>query len=135
MLIAGLWACSNNDDNYYNEVPQPIITFITQYWPNPVIREYSHPSSNVYEIEIKNGPSLDFDGNFAWTEIDGNGMPLLRELLYDQLPTELYQYLESGSYLEQVFEVDRNARTYNVDLLNVDLVYDIATGVIRETPD
>lgn len=129
-MLVGLGACSSNED--YDEVPSPIIMFITQYWPNPIIENYSHPSSGEYDVDVKGGPSFEFDSNYSWTEVDGNGMPLPQVFLYDQLPQTLYDYLEGGSYLDQVFEVERNSKTYSLDLLNIDLTYDIATATIRQ---
>lgn len=130
-LASVMLACSDNEE--YDKVPDPIIAFITQYWPNPIIEAYSHPSANKYEVDIKNGPSLDFDGDYSWTEVDGEGLPLPQVFLYDQLPQPLYEYLEAGEYLNQVFEVERNSKTYTLDLLNIDLSYEIASGAIRHT--
>ena len=133
MLLAatlGIAACSDNKD--YDEVPEPIIMFLTKYWPNPIIENYSHPNSNTYEVDIKNGPSFVFNGDYDWTEADGEGLPLPEVFLYDQLPSTLYNYLEGGEYLNQVFEIERNARTYELSLLNINLTYDISTDSIRE---
>ena len=130
MLLVGatLWACSDNEA--YDELPAPIVTFITKYWPNPVIDSYVQPSADEYEVVIKNGPSLTFDGNYSWTEVDGNGLPLPQIFLYDQLPGTLYDYLEAGSYLGSVFKVERDSQTYSVELLNFDIKYDVATGAV-----
>lgn len=124
--------CSCTDNEAYDDVPEPIITFITQYWPNPVIESYSQPSANKYEVDIKNGPSLEFDGEYSWTEVNGLGMPLPQIFLYDQLPQKLYDYLQAGEYLNQVFEVERNSTTYSLDLQTIDLYYDISSGTIRQ---
>ena len=130
LLTATLWSCSSNEG--YDELPAPIVTFITKYWPNPVIETYSHPSADEYVVDIKDGPKLEFDENYSWTDVDGVGMPLPQVFLFDQLPGALYEYLEAGSYTNQVFEVERNARTYELELLNIDLTYDIATGKITQ---
>lgn len=132
-VTAILTACTDNEA--YDDVPQPIISFITQYWPNPIIESYAQPTANKYEVDIKNGPSLEFDGNYSWTDVDGEGLPLPKEFLFDQLPDKLYEYLEGGEYLNQVFEVERNVRTYKLDLLNIDLSYDISTGAVMEIFD
>lgn len=130
IITLGLLSCSKNEA--YDEVPETIIMFITHYWPNPVIETYSHPSENRYEIIVKNGPTLDFDGDYSWTDIDGNGMPLPEVLLFNELPQKLYDYLEGGEYLNQVFEMERDSNGYKVTLLNVDVSYDIKSEVIRE---
>lgn len=125
-----LWACSSNEE--YDNVPEPILTFITQYWPNPVIEVYSHPNDNRYEVGIKNGPTLDFNGNYEWIQIDGDGMELPQILLYDELPSPLYEYLESGEYLNEVMEMERSSTRYYLDLLNSYITYDISTSQIRQ---
>lgn len=130
-LVCGLCACSDNT-NTYDEMPETIQQFISHYWPNPEIESYTHPSANLYAVDIKNGPSIEFDASYSWTDVDGDGLPLPGEFLYDQLPSPLYQYLEGGGYLNQVFEAERNSKTYELDLLNFDLTYDIATGTIRQ---
>lgn len=130
--VLGLWGCSNNED--YDKVPDPIITFITDYWPNPVIDSYTQPSANEYEIDIKDGPILTFNSDYDWTSIDGHGLPLPSQLLYDQLPGKLYNYLEGGEYLGQVFSISRNSREYYVELLNTNVTYIISSQTITEGP-
>ena len=131
MIIAALYSCDSNN-NIYDSLPQPISSFISTYWPNPSIASYTQPSSGKYEVTIKYGPTLDFDSNYRWTEIDGNGMPLPEMLLSDQLPEKLYDYLEGAAYLNDVFEIERDSKTYTVELnLDITLVYDIATKTIR----
>ena len=127
-VVLCLNSCSNNEN--YDEVPQSIIEFITQYWPSPIIENYTHPNDNEYNVTIKNGPSIEFDGDYSWTEADGNGLELPQVFLYDQLPSKLYEYLESMEYLNEVFKVERTPRTYTLELLNTEIYYDIATGAV-----
>lgn len=125
-----LVACQSSDQ--YKELPSPIATFVSNYWPNPAISSYTHPSKDVYEVIIKNGATIEFDGDYAWTSVDGNGMPLPEILLYDQLPAALYQYLSSGSMLDEVFSITRTPRVYTLQLLNSSVEYDIATQAIKQ---
>lgn len=131
LLGLSLGACSDDDDDkVWTELPDPIAMFIDEYWPGSFARSYSR-DDDEYKVQIANGPELEFDLNYQWTDIDGNGLPLPQQLLYDQLPETLYDYLQSGSYLNQVFEIERDARQYKVELLNQEVIYIISTGTIR----
>lgn len=125
------WACSNNDE--YNEVPSPILTFITQYWPNPVIAEYNQTSNNEYIVEIKDGPGFEFNEEYIWIKVDGNGLPLPQVFLYDQLPNVLYEYLESGSYLNEVIVIEKSDGVYSLELVDCKIAYDTVTEKIVQT--
>lgn len=133
LLVILLAACHDSSEPY-GELPQSIREFITDYWPDPVIDSYTQPSSDLYVVIIKDGPKLTFDGNFSWTQIDGCGMPLPEILLDDQLPEKLYEYLEGGEYLNQVFDIRRDSKAYYLTLENTDLTYSIADGKITEGP-
>ena len=130
MLVA---ACHN--DSEYNLLPPGAATFITQYWPDPYIESVTKPDKDETQVIVKDGPTITFNSNNEWIEIDGNGMPLPQVLLFDQLPRPLYSYLESGEYLNEVFEIERDARRYEVEILNGDITYDIATTQITEKRD
>ncbi len=132
LLATALLAVSGcHSNHFYDELPQPIARFLSLYWADPDIENFTQPSPEKYVVIIKNGPSLIFDGKYAWSEIDGNGLPLPQILLFDQLPEKLYHYLESGSQLGQVFEITRNARTYHVRLLDSSLIFDLQTRTVR----
>ena len=126
----GLAACDDDAAKVWNELPDPIAKFIDEYWPGSFARSYTHDDDG-YTVQIANGPQIVFDTGYQWTGIDGKGLPLPQQLLFDQLPAALYDYLESGEYLNQVFGVGRDARQYTVELLDQELVYTIATGTVR----
>lgn len=124
-------ACQSSD--LFKELPGPISKFVSQYWPNPAIASYTEPSPGEYEVVITNGPTLKFDSNYDWTEIDGNGMTLPEVLLFDRLPEKLYDYLSAGSELDNVFSLVRTPRTITVTLLNSTVNYDIETQKITQS--
>lgn len=124
-------SCCHSDHDY-DELPRPIAEFLSDYWADPDIESYTQPTAQKYVVIIKNGPSLIFDEDYKWTDIDGNGLPLHEILLFDQLPEKLYDYIESGSQLNQVFTISRDARDYYVKLLDSNLTYDIQTQTVHE---
>lgn len=122
-------SCQSSED--YSSLPDPIAKFVSQYWPNPDIESYSQPTSSTYVVTIRNSATLTFNSDYAWTEIDGNGMPLPEVLLYDQLPEPLYDYLEGDEAIGQVFRIIRDTKKYSVSLLSTTVNYDISTGKIN----
>lgn len=131
--ICALLAAACQSSDLFKELPAPISKFVSQYWPNPAIASYSEPSSGEYEVVITNGPTLKFDSNYDWTEINGNGMTLPEVLLYDRLPEKLYDYLSAGSELDNVFTLVRTPRTITVTLLNTTVTYDIESQKITQS--
>ncbi len=132
IAVVALIVSSCHNDSEYDLLPPGAADFITQYWPDPYIESVTKPSKDETQVVVKNGPTITFGIDNEWTEIDGNGMPLPQVLLFDRLPSPLYDYLESGEYLNQVFEIERDPRRYEVEILNGDITYDIATHRIRE---
>lgn len=130
ITLMALFGCHSN--HFYDDLPRPIAQFLSQYWADPDIENYTQPTPQKYVVIIKNGPSLVFNENYKWTDIDGNGLPLPQILLFDQLPEKLYDYIESGSQLNQVFSIRHDARYYYIKLLNTHLTYDIHVQSVRE---
>jgi len=130
ITLMALFGCHSN--HFYDDLPRPIAQFLSQYWADPDIENYTQPTPQKYVVIIKNGPSLVFNENYEWTDIDGNGLPLPQILLFDQLPEKLYDYIESGSQLNQVFSIRHDARYYYIKLLNTHLTYDIHVQSVRE---
>ena len=132
LLAPVMTACGNSD--VYDTVPDDMIRFITRYFPDPNI-EYCHqadePDGN-WTVIIKNGPTFLFDNDGDWISVDGNGMPLPSIIAYDQFPPELYDYIESGEYLNQIFSFSRTPLQYNVLLLKSQLTYDIASKTVEQ---
>ena len=126
--LAALFS-SCKDDQPWDELPTEIAQFITQYFPNSAIDNYTETGS-TYHVRITNGPGITFDKNYSWETINGYGMPLPEVLLFDQLPPALYKYLEETTNLSDVFTLERNPRTYTVVLLETTLTYTIETQEI-----
>lgn len=129
-FMAVLQSCHN--DEPWDKLPMEISQFITQYFPNSGIENFSE-SATTYHVRITDGPGLTFDKNCKWEAINGYGMPLPQVLLFDQLPPALYKYLEETESLNEVFSVERDSSDYTVVLLDSTLIYDIADQQIRGT--
>lgn len=128
--IALLISCQGTDT--YSELPRPIAQFVSQYWPNPEVSNFSHPDESTYEVYVKNGPTLKFNSDYEWISINGNGVSLPEVLLYDCLPGRLYSYLASLSLLADCFSIERSPQLYTLTMLNFNVTYDITSGTIRQ---
>ena len=125
VALAAFCACQSSD--IYSSLPAPIESFISKYWPNPDISDFEIEKDGSYSVTVKNGVTVEFDSDYSWTEVDGDGMPLPEMFLSDCLPSTLYNYLETAEATNQVFEVERNAARYEVTLLSSKVYYTIAT--------
>lgn len=125
-LVSG--ACSSNDE-VYNNMPQDITKFIAQYYPNTKVDSFTETDAR-YRVVLDDGPTIVFDKTCQWEMLDGNGSVLVQNFLFNELPPELYEYLQSTDGLNQVFSASRNSKDYTVVLLNQTLTYDIASGDI-----
>lgn len=126
-IIMPLTGCS---DGKWGDLPSSIANFVSEYFPSSSVESYSENNGQYY-VKIKNGPSIKFDGTYAWCSIDGEGATLPQVLLFDELPPALYQYLEGTESLNSVYELNRDARQYEVGLFDTALTYTIATGEIH----
>ena len=127
VLVSVFTGCSNND--LYEDMPRQIQTFINQYFPNSQLESFVS-SDKSYRAIIKDGPGMTFNADCNWTSVNGYGEVLPQVLLYDQLPPDLYQYLQETENTHNVFSISRNSDFYSVVLLDYTLRYDIATGKI-----
>lgn len=123
-------SCRGTDE--YSELPRPIAHFISLYWPNPEVSNFTQSDESTYEVYVKNGPTLKFNSDYEWISINGNGVSLPEVLLYDCLPDRLYSYLTSLSLLADCFSIERTPQIYTLTMLNFNVTYDITTGTIRQ---
>lgn len=87
-------------------------------------------SDNGCVVQLASGPTLRFDSENQWMDIDGNGARLPQVLMYDQLPTELYEYLQATEQQADVYVMKRDKYYYKLTMLDTVLTYDIATGKV-----
>ncbi len=125
-LLTGATACSNEA---WDELPSPIASFITQYFPGSTVKAYTHTDEGSIAY-INNGATIHFDTDNSWTEIDGNGVRLPQVMMYDQLPPALYDYLQSTDRTADVYVVTRDNKFYKLTLLDTVITYNLSTGAI-----
>lgn len=131
--ILMLIACG---DTLWDELPSPISTFITTYYPNSGISDYEEENATYY-VKIKNGASLVFDSNYDWIQINGNGVPIPPIFIFNEMP-KIYQYLEARELTSDLMEAKNEPRTILLTFTDFRLEYIKETGDIRtytEKPD
>ncbi|MCM1022192.1 MAG: hypothetical protein NC343_07980 [Muribaculum sp.] len=126
MIVVLLMACS---DSLWDDLPSPISKFITTYYPNTAISQYSD-ENNQYRVVVKNGPTMTFDSQFHWTMVDGNGVALPSIFAYNEMPG-VYEFLQARDETNNVFKAVNNARTYVVTLSDRIIEYIKESGEIR----
>jgi hypothetical protein len=122
-------ATACNDTNYYDDLPQEIAEFISQYYPNTGVESYSD-TDNKYVLKLKDGPGMTFNSSYNWTNINGYGSVLPQVLLFDQTPPALYQYLQATDCLDGVYDMSRDTANYYLTLLSSSITYNISSEQI-----
>lgn len=123
-------SCSGNDE--WNQLPEPIAEFISQYFPQEGVSSTGY-NGTTYHVKLKNSAGLSFDNAYKWVSINGYGSTLPAILLFDQLPPALYEYLQENEYTEQVYSVTRDASAYTISLANSIVTYNISTGKVSQS--
>lgn len=126
-----LTACDSDSSTLWDELPESIAEFVAQYYPNNGVSGYATNDENQHTVYLHNSATLRFDADYRWIEIDGNGITLPQVLVFDQLPPELYKYLQETDNTTSVYAAMRNSTTYTLRLSDTTLYYDIDSGSIR----
>ena len=127
MAIIIMMAACNNDA--WDELPRPIASFISEYFPFGEVESY-RTGDNGSVVQIKNGATLMFDTSYERTDINGNGVPLPQNFLYDKLPDILYRYVESIEMTGSVYRVINESYRIILDFHDSQIEYDKRTRTI-----
>lgn len=128
LLLIAAAACQSSEA--WDSLPSAISDFITQYYPGSNVSDFDTYSDDTYYVKITNGATLRFNSQLQWTEIDGNGVTLPEVLVYDQLPPELFAFLQSTSQQRDVYAVKRDYKYYKLTMHDTVLTYEINSGRI-----
>lgn len=125
LIVSG--ACSSDASE---DLPSAISKFITQYFPGVGVKSYTEMPDGDCVTVMSGGPTITFDSSYQWIEIDGNGSALPEVLMYDELPPELYSYLQGTEQQSGVMAVKRDRYYYKLTMLDTVITYEISTGQI-----
>lgn len=127
VVIVMMGACGNNA---WDELPSPIVAFVSEYFPFGEVESYKVDDNGVATVQIKKGATLKFDKNYEWIDINGNGSTLPQQFLFDKLPPLLYDYIEARESLLDVYSVSRTTNIITIEFLDSRIEYDESTGTI-----
>lgn len=127
-ILLLLIACSNS---LWDELPSPISTFISTYYPMSGISKYDESNDNYY-VTIKNGATMVFNSNYEWVNINGNGTTLPEIFVTDKLPEKLVKYLTELEMTNEVYAAENEPREIILSMLNFKIKYIKETGEISQ---
>lgn len=132
--IIGLFLLIACSSSLWDDLPEPISTFISTYYPMSGISEYNE-HDDIYYVKIKNGATLKFDSTYTWLEVNGNGVVLPEIFVQDALEPKLVQYLMELELTDEVYAATNNPREVTLDMLDYKIRYIKETGEISQTGD
>lgn len=132
--IAVLFYLAGCSTDKYEHLPQEIQQFIDRYYPGLSVASYSE-SAGVFTVNLDNSATLVFNPDLRWTSIEGNGNTLPHQLLFDDFPTPLYDYIVTTDNLASVYAVSRLAGIYTVTFHDYTISYNIASEEITPVTD
>ncbi len=112
----------------WDELPGDVANFVTQYFDGEV-QSYTETDKGSV-VKLKNSATIAFDTNNQWVDVNGNGVPLPKQFLFDRLPSSLYDYIESVEQTGDVMQVRRTTEGYEVWFSNSAISYDDMTETI-----
>ncbi len=134
-MILSTGACTTSatgEDSWGDEAYEAnISSFMAEYFPN---RSYTTTGQNDDSsiIRVKNGPSITFDPTGHWISVVGYGETLPPVFLFDQLPPDLYEYVQGLEAINEVYSVIADHGLYSVDMLDSSVTYNSSTGTITQ---
>jgi len=129
--IVGLFMLIACSSSLWDDLPEPIATFISTYYPMSGISEYNE-HNGIYYVTIKNGATMTFDSNYTWLEINGNGVVLPQLFIQDALEPKLVQYLMELELTDEVYAAKNDPREVILDMLDYKIRYIKERGDISQ---
>lgn len=108
-----------------------ISRFMSEYFPNRSYTSAGQSDSTVV-MRVSNGPSVSFDSTGHWVSMVGYGATLPQIFLFDQLPPNLYEYVQGLNATDKVYSVIVDHGLYTVDMRDTSVTYDNSTGTISQ---
>lgn len=128
-LLALLFFMGACNEDAYNELPDSVAKFVSEYYPFTEVSGYTMNGSD-YVVNMRNGATLVFDSSLAWIDVNGNGGILPQTFLYNCLPETLYDYIQEMELTQAIYRVTRTSDYITVYTVDTYFRYDLATRQI-----
>lgn len=110
-------ACADDKPIDVSQLPAPAQTFLKKHFPNdtPLIATIDKEVfSTSYDVRLKSGISVDFDGKGNWTDVDCHTTAVPAAII----PTKIAAYAKSNYSDAIITKIDRDKRGYEIKLSN-----------------
>ncbi|GGE95876.1 Putative beta-lactamase-inhibitor-like, PepSY-like [Chishuiella changwenlii] len=126
IVLLGLSAFTFAQDQMisFNQLPQKGQKFINTYFNSKNVSAVTLDKdyfSKDYEVILKNGTKIEFDGSGNWTEVDGkrNTIPT------GFAPDKIVAYVKKSFPQTSIIKIEKNKYSYEVELSNgLDIDFD-----------
>lgn len=99
-------------------LPPKAILFLDTHFSGIQIKKIKYERDDQeYEVELRSGHEVEFDGNGDWTEIEGEYSPLPKSVI-DLMPTKIAIYISRNYPRRPIVQIKRKKYGYRVDLSN-----------------
>lgn len=107
----------------FTDLPKAAQNFVTTYYAaNQVSRVKMDKDllSTSYEVKLKNGVEIEFDGNGNWTEVDAKKKAVPQQIVNPKI----LSYVKKSFPNNEIVEISLSGRKIKVELTNgLDLVF------------
>ena len=124
-------ACETNDSFIkFEKLPGVAQSFVKKHFADLQI-SYVKQDDDGFEVKFSNGYEVEFDRKGDWDNVDCNHQPVPQSVI-DLLPKDIPQYITSNFYDSYICQVDKNRKSWDIELSNgLELTFDAAGQFIR----
>lgn len=116
----------------FAQLPKNAQNFVTSYYATDqvafVMEEKELLSGKSYDVKLKDGVKLEFDGKGEWTGVDAklNAVPV------KIVPESILTYVKRSFPANDIVQISRSSRRYEVELTNgIDLEFNKKGKFVR----
>lgn len=116
----------------FTQLPKKAQQFVATYYAadqvSYVKEESEFLSGKNYEVKLKDGVKLEFDGKGEWTEVDAE----LKAVPLKIVPASILEYVRKSFPDNEIVQISRSSNKYDVELTNgIDLEFNKKGQFVR----
>ncbi len=99
-------------------LPPKAVHFLNTHFADIQIKKVKYERDDrEYEVELRSGHEIEFDGDGNWTEIEGEYSPLPKSII-DMMPQKIAIYISRNYPRRPIIQIKRKKYGYRIDLSN-----------------